>query len=442
IFILLSSKTKFASFRPVIPLTLLLGALGAIASCLTGYFLANSGDYEGKLVSLHQWMGIAVAIISLFLYVLYVRTKARVALNCISIFLIVLISITGHLGGSLTHGEDYLTAPLKSGGGKNQSAIPAIPNIQDAVVYESAIMPLFKSRCYSCHGSEKQKGKLRLDEQDFMLKGGKNGPAIIAGKAEDSELVKRLLLPLDNDKHMAPKEKPQLTENELTLIQWWINQGADFKKKFKELPQPANMKTVLANLANGNAGITESKVSEIPEKEVVQADVEVLKKLTNAGITIVPVSQNTNYLSANFINADFDQPILVLIPKVEKQLIWVKLDNKKVNDQVLAVFGSCKNLTRLSLNNSSITDRGLMQLTKLDQLQYLSLVGTKVSMGGIRTIAKLKKLKSLYIYQTNIKPTDYANLKKMMPNLTIDTGGYSIPFLAQDTIVVKAPAKM
>ncbi len=89
-----------------------------------------------------------------------------------------------------------------------------------------------------------------MDEQALLMKGGKNGVALMPGKAAESELMKRLLLPREDDDHMPPKEKPQLTESEIALIHWWIASGASFDKKVKELEQPAAVKPALLALQN------------------------------------------------------------------------------------------------------------------------------------------------------------------------------------------------
>ncbi|MBB6236051.1 putative membrane protein [Pedobacter sp. AK013] len=438
--ILLSFAAKFTNLKPAIPIMLLLGAFSAVISCITGYLLANGGDYDGKLVSNHQWMGISVAVLSFVLWIVYQKIKSKAILGTIATVLIALVSITGHLGGSLTHGSDYLTAPLKSDSKKGGAAIPPIPNVQEAFVYQNAIQPLFQNRCYSCHGSEKQKGKLRLDQQDYILKGGKNGHTIVRGKADDSELMKRILLPLSDEDHMAPKEKPQLTANEIVLLKWWIDNGADFKKKFKDLHQPDNIKTILISLQKGESGAEQAKTSDIPAEEVSAVDNKILKKFTDAGITVFPVAQNTNYLSVNFVNAQsMGKDVLDLIKSIEKQLLWLKLENHKVNDQTLTAIKDCKNLTRLNLNNSGITDAGLASLKDLEQLQTLSLVGTKITMKGINQLKKLKKLKFLYVYQTGITKGDLAGIKKILPKVSLDTGNYKVPLVAQDTVVVKVP---
>ncbi len=438
ILILMSLKKQFAGLKPAIPVILLFGAIGALLSCLTGYWLANSGDYDHELVSNHQWMGISVAFSSAFLWVFFKKITSKLGLALVAIVLIALISITGHLGGSLTHGADYLTKPIAKTGDGSASAIPPIADVQEAYVYKDAIQPMLKNRCYSCHGVEKQKGKLRLDNEADILKGGKTGNTIVAGNAEESELIKRVLLPLSDEDHMAPKEKPQLTVNEIALLKWWITNGADFKKKFKDLPQSTQIKPALLSLKDGETGTQNMANSDIPINEIGTANKNAIEVLSKAGVTVVPVAQNSNYLSANFVNlGSFPESIIASIKEIKSQLIWVKLENRAVNDKVLKAFKACKNLRRLSLANSSITDQGLDNLSELFELESLSLVGTKITSKGLAKLDKLKRLKYVYLYQTGVNKTDWKKLKKIFPNAKLDSGNYIVPTLVQDTMVLK-----
>ena len=61
-------------------------------------------------------------------------------------------------------------------------------------------------------------------------------------------MMRRLLLPRNEEDHMPPKEKPQLKDNEIALIHWWIATGATFDKKTKELEQPEKIKPILLAL--------------------------------------------------------------------------------------------------------------------------------------------------------------------------------------------------
>jgi hypothetical protein len=78
--------------------------------------------------------------------------------------MIPLIIITGHLGGSLTHGSDFLTKGFSEKDSVAEKEIKPIADVQEANVYADIVQPIFESKCYSCHNKSKKKGKLRLDE--------------------------------------------------------------------------------------------------------------------------------------------------------------------------------------------------------------------------------------------------------------------------------------
>src|ERR1043165_7497783 len=48
------------------------------------------------------------------------------------------------------------------------------------------IQPILSKFCYECHGPEKQKGGLRLDQKAAALKGGDSGPLLVPGKSVES----------------------------------------------------------------------------------------------------------------------------------------------------------------------------------------------------------------------------------------------------------------
>lgn len=74
--------------------------------------LSTVDDYDDTLVSYHMSAAIVLTVVSFVLYVKEINPKFEVPKNPLAIGLFVLIVITGHLGGSLTHGSDYLTKPI------------------------------------------------------------------------------------------------------------------------------------------------------------------------------------------------------------------------------------------------------------------------------------------------------------------------------------------
>ncbi len=437
IFYFLSKKEKYKSLHVAVGISLLLGMISAIASSISGYLLSTTDDYDAQMIFQHQWLGIATALISILAYFFY--KKEKTFLKWIMLLLGMLIIITGHLGGSLTHGSNYLTSAFSSAADSNNSAIiKPIVNVQEAALYSDVIQPIFKSKCYSCHGANKQKGKLRLDEKGFILKGGKNGEILIAGNTDESELIKRILLPKEDEDHMPPKEKPQLSKNDMDLIHWWVSSGADFNKKIKELPQTDKIKPALLALQSGPVK-EENKITDIPFKPVDKAADTAIQKIKALGVMVIPVAENSNYLSANFITAIFTDKDLQLLEPLKKQLIWLKLGNTKISDTGLIFISKLPNLTKLYVENTPITDKGLPQLKTLTQLQYLNLTGTKITAAGMLPLKELKNLLQIFLFNTAVSGSEYLTLKKIFPKTAIDTGGYKVEMLATDTMLVKPP---
>jgi Protein of unknown function (DUF1553)/Protein of unknown function (DUF1549)/Planctomycete cytochrome C len=86
------------------------------------------------------------------------------------------------------------------------------------------IQPILAGHCYECHGPEKQKGKLRLDNRSSTLRQG-DGAIILPGNAARSELYRRVTLPKGHEDVMPNRGEP-LTGPQTDLIRDWINEGA------------------------------------------------------------------------------------------------------------------------------------------------------------------------------------------------------------------------
>lgn len=121
---------------------------------------------------------------------------------------------------------------VASAADKKSVDVSKIPPASDkkGVTYEADIKPIFEKSCIKCHGSEKQKGKLRLDSLASTLKGGEDGKVIETGDSAKSMLVHNVAHVGDEDMFMPPpdnKDKiPPLSKEQIGLIRAWIDQGA------------------------------------------------------------------------------------------------------------------------------------------------------------------------------------------------------------------------
>ena len=82
--------------------------------------------------------------------------------------LLIMLVLTGHNGGSMTHGDDYLTAELPDwlNGNENTDTTTfvrkPIANVNEAYVFTDLVQNVLADKCYSCHSSKKVKGGLRV----------------------------------------------------------------------------------------------------------------------------------------------------------------------------------------------------------------------------------------------------------------------------------------
>ncbi len=106
--------------------------------------------------------------------------------------------------------------------GQAQAPPAAPPTAQ--VEFTRDIEPVLNSRCHECHGPKKSRGRLRLDQKAAALKGGMTGPAVVPGRSDDSQIMRRVL-GLDGEDRM-PLDADPLPDAQIALLRAWIDQGA------------------------------------------------------------------------------------------------------------------------------------------------------------------------------------------------------------------------
>jgi uncharacterized membrane protein/mono/diheme cytochrome c family protein len=230
----------------------------AVIAVVCGWLLSLEGGYDETLLAWHKWLGIGTAAGSVAAGILYWRKQFN-SYRAVLIVTAALLAGAGHFGGSLTHGPDYLTRhapePLRKWLGSPAGNTPAKPTSfkdpQQFSVFEAVVQPIFENRCVMCHGPAKSKGDLRLDSFAGLMKGSEDGPVIKPGDSAQSPIVQRPLLPLDSDDHMPPAGKPQLTEDEIALLKWWVDTGASEEKTASELQPPPDIQKILSAISSG-----------------------------------------------------------------------------------------------------------------------------------------------------------------------------------------------
>lgn len=98
------------------------------------------------------------------------------------------------------------------------------PKPGTAAFFTERVRPVLEDRCIECHGETRQKGGLKLNDRADILRGGKNGPAIVVGDPDHSLLMERVRARGTDD--VMPPREPPLTDAQLADFAAWISAGA------------------------------------------------------------------------------------------------------------------------------------------------------------------------------------------------------------------------
>jgi mono/diheme cytochrome c family protein len=404
----LARSPRFRHANATAGLILAIAVPTALASVLCGWLLSQAGGYEDRLLQLHKWTGIGTAgacLLAGLFYSLDLKKAYRWSL----ISSVLALVVASHYGGSLTHGSDYLVryAPAPFRGWLTRKAEPqSMPatnsNPAEAQVFGALVQPIFKENCISCHGPEKSKASLRLDSFAGMLKGGESGPALVPGKADDSQLIKRVRLPMASDDHMPPEGKQQLSTSDIALLQWWIDSGAPTNATVAQLKPPQNITRIL----QARLGTPGPAPRELPAKPLADVLPIVQQLSDNLNVTLSAIAQKEPWLQCNasLAGTNFGDAAIEALKPLAANLRWLDLGGTAITDAGLERIAALQNLTRLHLERTAIDDSGLEHLSGLANLEYLNLYGTAVTDAGLQTLQKLPRLKQVYLWQTKVTP--------------------------------------
>src|SRR3954468_9187567 len=141
---------------------LVLGAIFAAATALFGWLLAREGGYDPALLDRHRWLGLTVAVLAAVMLVAQLRAWRRTYATLL-VATMGILAWAGHVGGTLTHGENYLSPVAAQ---KKKTTTPIDP--AKALVFADVIHPILQERCVSCHGATKSNGDLRFDSLEQL----------------------------------------------------------------------------------------------------------------------------------------------------------------------------------------------------------------------------------------------------------------------------------
>jgi uncharacterized membrane protein len=396
-------------YKLIASYVLLLAALSAVLAALAGLILSREEGYDAETLQWHKWSGAAVSVLTLGWYYFHRSIEsvkpASAITGLIAIFLVI---FAGHQGAGITHGQNFLLAPMLP-----ETKQPGV-TAEEAIVFAHMVKPILEEKCMSCHNSKKAKGDLVMETEKLLLKGGKSGMLWDSTAADLGLLLRRVHLPLEARKHMPPQGKPQLTDEETEIITQWIRKGADFNLRVADLP-PGDTLHLMAVQIFTNA--------EIAEYDFEEADPATVEKLNTANRVVSPEALGSPALAVNFFNSTLFSPEhLKELSEVRKQIVTLDLAKMPLKDADIKLISNFENLRRLNLSFTSVTGAALTELKKLKHLRSLSLSGTQVNAEQLKQLQSFPNLKTVYTWNIPMALADMEKLQQQAKHIRFETG--------------------
>ena len=370
---------------------------------LSGLFAVVSGflqyQKEGYLWDSIQWhfiAGIATVILS-FSFYLHLKGNSFLKLlgrRFFTIGHVLLISITGHLGGNITHGEEHLLEPINKLVGINPSIkLENIKYYDDYVeepIFSSLIQPILNDKCVKCHNDNKSKGGLKMHTAEALKRGGRNGSVLNFEAPELSEILIRVHLPLEEKKHMPPRSGKQLAREEIEVLSRWINEGSSFSQRVNEFKLENELMSFFFS----------TQRPFYPNIEVSPPNPKYIEKIRANNLAITPIEKTSSFFAVSAINfEEFRDTDLSLFEAIKPNIVSLDLTGSAITDSIFIALKNFTNLTSLKLNNTQITGQELDQIATLQNLKRLYLVNTSFDERFIETLMTFKTLEKVYLFQ-------------------------------------------
>jgi len=274
------------------------------------------------------------------------------------------------------------------------------------------VKAVLDARCINCHGETKQKGGLRLDSPEWLAKGSKEGPVVVAGKPEASKLYTLAAAAPDDEDKMPPKGE-RITAEQIAAIKSWIAAGA---KAEAPAPAPAKAPTPVKMPAPD---------APVPAAPVVPKSA--VDDLTGQQIQVKPLEGGWLDVNAAHTKNGITDEQLAVLAKAGPAVAFLDLTGSGITDKQLHVLKSFPQLQRLHLERTPVGDAGLPALAACANLEYLNLTGTAVTDAGLSALKPLKAVREIYLWQSKVTPAGAEALRKLLPEATITLGPDDLP---------------
>jgi mono/diheme cytochrome c family protein len=262
--------------------------------------------------------------------------------------------------------------------------------------YAEQVNPILDANCVACHGDSKVKGGLRLDSYASLMKGGQDGPVIVAGKPDNSVLLERVTLPANHKEFMPAEGRPPLKDADIAILRAWIAQGA------------SPTATIIAGVS---VRVSSPDPPPVPVGDYSALMPEIRQMEHTQGAKLVPFSSKPAdglILFTADVAPRFGDAQLAQFQKFAPYIVEAELGRTAVTNASFDTLKQFAHLRALHLEETHVTGDGLAKLAALTQLTYLNLSGTQVTAAAVAPLSTMKNLRHVYLYNTPAQPAPVA----------------------------------
>ena len=416
-------RNKNNSVQRVITMGWFFSFFSGLLAAIFGWFLGDNGYYLESQINIHKWSGIAFVSICFILWLLrYTNFRFSKSFNrSVNLTSIILLMITGHFGGEMTHGQNYLFENLPYT--KKKISVTTLSeskrsNNDSLFVYEDLIHPVMEEKCIACHNQNLASGGLNMSSIESMIKGGNSGAGIQNGNPFESLIFKRVSFPHDHPKFMPPTGVP-LSYDQIATLEWWIDNGA--KKQMPVTLTRNDPKTL--RFMELQYGLDLREKTYLETLTLSSPSQEELKSIEGEEYIWRFLNPEQSFLDLKFTKKKIEISDLLKIQSIKNNITWLNLADCMLNDNHLSYISNFPNLTRLRIQkNPLVTNKGIEALQKLEHLTELNLYGTRVSNNTLITLGQMKSLKKLFVWNTRITGKEIADFKALHPEVEVIAG--------------------
>ena len=226
--------------------------------------------------------------------------------------------------------------------------------------------PILESRCFECHGPDKQKSKLRFDDREVVF-AERDETVVVPGKPESSALIARVRLGEDHDDRMPPKG-PLLDASEIETLESWIQKGAHWAEVPAPSPEKVRPQRSLER-ARTAGQIPDFEGITLTEEER-EAALGAAEKLAAIGVRAAPISRADDAFEVNFRlrNKHIEDAALTLLEGLEPALTSIDLSRTSVSTDGIKTLSAFPHLRRLNLSETAADDGAVAALGFLSVL--------------------------------------------------------------------------